>query len=192
MLQATVFLFCRFAANESISVDSIQNFMIENVLLDILWKGYAFAGFQLPAESLPHGVSVSKGDGHAKETPEISRKLERERYSSQFLEKLRMCITEMLGIISAKSKNLMFVFWKHFQNVCFEAVIDEEKHSAHSVRIGCVHRLSEFLSHLGKQLSSDESQKPWFLTQAVRPLVAKLFPMVKATVRNAVLFSMVC
>eukprot|EP00250_Pteridium_aquilinum_P021475 c25138_g1_i1 orf=481-6414(-) len=174
----------RFAANENISVESIQNFMIENVLLELMWNGYAFAGFNFPFDSLPHIVSVSKGDGDSKETSEITRKFERERYSSQFLENLRMCITDVLSILAAKSKNVLCVFWRRFQDICVEAVIKEAEQSVEclsTVRIGCVHRISEFLSHLGKQLLSDEFQKPWLLNQAVRPLVAKLFPMVKAT-----------
>ncbi|KAI5061228.1 hypothetical protein GOP47_0023733 [Adiantum capillus-veneris] len=166
--------------NGSSSVWSTQECMMDSVLLDILWKNYTFCGFQLSLNSSTHIV----GSDTSKETPEALQKKERERYSSQFIENLRKCLIDVLSILAAKNKNLAYHFWKRFPEVCYGSVILEARQSVDSisaVRIGCTDRFSEFLSLFGKLLPSDESYKHYILYQAVRPFVAKLFPIVTAT-----------
>ncbi|MCO5575765.1 hypothetical protein L7F22_029569 [Adiantum nelumboides] len=169
----------RFSAGiEGSSVWSTQEFMMDNVFLEILWKNYTFCGVQLQLDRVSHSVTRSN---MAKETPEASHKKERERYSSQFIENLRKCIIDVLSIFASKNKKLAYYFWKCFPEVCYESVILEARESVDSVRIGYTRRISDFLSHFGRLLHSDEFYKHHILYQAVRPLAAKLFPIVKAT-----------
>ena len=105
-----------------------------------------------------------------------------QKFSYEFLENLRTCITEVLAALNDQNIDLVKAFWEPFLVICLDAVNTEAVQQEHGEVRGYIKRISEFLSHLGNLSSSIDVKKRWLITHAVRPLVDKLFPLVKSMV----------
>ena len=152
--------------------------MVHNVLLGILWKNYVLGEFTLES-----GTTKGKGNNHVKKahaTP--AKEIMGQKFSYEFLENLKACITAVLAALNDQNIDLVKAFWEPFLVICLDAVNTEAGQQEHGEVRGCIKRISEFLSHLGKLSSSIDVKKRWLITHAVRPLVERLFPLVKSMV----------
>lgn len=173
----------RYTEKDDVLPEQIQYFMIENVLVKILWNNYAFAGMPLP-DSISVGLSANHETGFnaISDVTSADHGSVKEKFTDQFIKHLRTCIIDLLAAIALKSTNLIGAFCTLFQDVCLQMVIYEGRYhlQSSSEGPGCISRISSFFSHLAELLSSNETHNQWLLNQAVRPLVAKLYPVVKS------------
>lgn len=156
--------------------------MVSNVLLEILFKSYACGELSLASETTKDGSSNHLRKIHANPAKEG---ITSQKFSYQFLENIRVCITEILVTLTGRKIDLVRAFWEPFLNVCLDAISTEAEQQESGKSFGCINRISEFLFHLGKSWPLIDAQKSCLMAHAVRPLVEKLFPIVKSMVWKA-------
>ena len=152
--------------------------MVSNILLAILWKSYVHGELTLASETPKDNCN-----NHVRKAPANLAKegITSQTFSHQFLENLRECIIRILVTLNGQRIDLVKAFWEPFLDVCFNAITAEAGQPEGGEARGCIKRISEFLSHLGQPSSVC---KLWLMVHAVRPLVEKLFPLMKSMVWN--------
>jgi hypothetical protein len=157
----------------------LQDFLVEELLLKIIWCQYANVASQsLTEDSSPDQDSAKAVTVSAHLQPVLP---------PQVSDEVASTIVDIL-ILLGQEKDVLDAFWPGFQTACVGVLLDTS--SENDARLA---RLGSFFSVLDVKIPEKEKPKhTWLLLNVVQPFVAKGFPALKNSVSLFCFLSMNC
>lgn len=162
---------CRYA--EATSDKLLQDFLVKEVLLKIVWCQYADLSCQIFAESSQDQDFASA----VVKFPTSKSVLPR-----QICDEVAATIISIL--IPLSQEGVLHAFWSGFQSSCVGVLLDTS--SGNESRLA---RLGTFFSVLDVKIpNKEESSNTWVLLDVVQPFVGKGFSAIKSSVSFCLFF----
>ena len=155
---------CRYAEDADCKI--LQDFLVEEVLLKIVW--YQYANVSTP--SLGYDFSQDQGSASAV----IMSVHLQPVLPLQVLDEVASNFVDVL-ILLGPEKGVLDAFWPGFQTACVGVLLDTS--TENDARLA---RLGRFFSVLDVKVPEKEKSKnSWLLPNVIQPFVANAFPAIK-------------
>jgi len=161
--------FCRYAKDADCKI--FQDFLVEEVLLKIVWYQYANFASQTLLESSSQDQDFTNAVAKSAHLQPV--------LPSPVWDDVVSTIVDIL-ILLGQEEGVLDAFWPGFQTTCVSIILDVSSENASRLA-----RLGDFFSVLHAKIPEiEKTNNMWLLLNVVQPFVAKGFPAIRHSVRH--------